>query len=39
VSLGVLQTAEEQVGAVEPESWDEFFARIANRTPPSSTTY
>jgi hypothetical protein len=34
VSLGVLQTAEDPVTAVEPDSWDEFFARIANRTPP-----
>jgi hypothetical protein len=34
VSLGVLQTAGEPVAAVEPPSWDEFFARIANRMPP-----
>ncbi len=34
VTLGVLQTAEEPVAAVMPPSWDEFFARIANRTPP-----
>ena len=34
VSLGVLQTAEEPVSTVEPYDWDEFFRRIANRTPP-----
>src|SRR5207237_3968921 len=34
VLLGVLQTADEPVAAVDPPSWDEFFARIANRTPP-----
>lgn len=34
VSLGVLQTAEEPVTAIEPPDWNEFFARIANRTPP-----
>jgi hypothetical protein len=34
VSLGVLQTAEEPVSTVEPYDWDEFFRRIADRTPP-----
>jgi hypothetical protein len=34
VSLGVLQTAEESVPTVEPYDWDEFFRKIANRTPP-----
>jgi len=34
LSLGVLQTAEEPVAAVEPPSWTEFFGRIANRTAP-----
>jgi len=34
VSLGVLHTADEAVATVEPESWDEFFGRIANRNPP-----
>jgi hypothetical protein len=33
-SLGVLQTAEEPVVTAEPADWDEFFGRIANRTPP-----
>jgi hypothetical protein len=35
ISLGVLETAAEAVSTVEPPDWDEFFARIANRTPPS----
>jgi hypothetical protein len=34
VSLGVLQTAEEPIAAVEPPNWHDFFSRIANRTPP-----
>lgn len=34
ISLGVLQTAHEPVSTAEPASWDDFFARIANRTPP-----
>lgn len=34
LSLGVLQTAEEPVAAVEPPNWTEFFGRIANRTAP-----
>jgi hypothetical protein len=35
ISLGVLHTADEPVPTIEPSSWDEFFGRIANRTPPS----
>ena len=33
-SLGVLQTAPQPVLTIEPYDWDEFFRRIANRTPP-----
>lgn len=35
VSLGVLQTADNPVSTIEPYNWDEFFRRIANRTPPA----
>jgi hypothetical protein len=35
ISLGVVKTADEPVTAVAPADWDEFFARIANRTPPA----
>ena len=33
-SLGVLETAQEVVPTVEPYDWEDFFRRIANRTPP-----
>jgi hypothetical protein len=33
-SLGVIQTSDEPIFAVEPPSWEDFFTRIANRTPP-----
>ncbi len=34
VSIGVLRTADEPVSTVEPYDWEDFFRRIANRTPP-----